>query len=195
MAPYGWATDAGIPFWVTWGNHDVETPQRIETVNQAFDDPPRWAIYEWGGVDVVVLDSTQVASVEQDAFLTSALSGSGDPAIVVFHHPPYTCGTYEGNDDIAEAWLPDLDDDVVMVLNGHDHNYQRFEDGGVAYVVTGGGGAPVYELEACPAGDPAPVAGEALHHFLAMRQGEDVIEVTVVDVNGATIDSFEVAIP
>jgi len=34
----------------------------------------------------------------------------------------------------------------VVVLNGHIHNYERFERRGVQYVVTGGGGAEPYPL-------------------------------------------------
>ena len=34
----------------------------------------------------------------------------------------------------------------VIVVNGHIHNYERFERRGVEYVVTGGGGAEPYPV-------------------------------------------------
>ncbi len=47
--------------------------------------------------------------------------------------------------NILEARLPSIQAKVV-VLNGHIHNYERFERRGVEYVVTGGGGAEPYPL-------------------------------------------------
>lgn len=36
---------------------------------------------------------------------------------------------------------------VDVVLNGHDHNYQRFHSrGGITYIVTGGSGNKLYGL-------------------------------------------------
>lgn len=193
MEPYGWVEDAGIPWWVTWGNHDRETPTRTEGVNDVFDDPPPWTVHEWGPVDVIILDSTQVESTEQADFFDEALSGSGRPTIVVFHHPRYSCGTATDTEDVA-AWVSGFDDDVVLALSGHEHNYQRFEEGGVVYAVSGGGGAGLTELTPCPDGNPPLVAGESVHHFLTLSQSEDGLTVSAIDVNGSVIDQFDVAL-
>jgi hypothetical protein len=132
MQPLGWATDAWIPFWVTWGNHDVETTARIDAVNEFFDDPPRWTTHRWGNVEIVILDSTQLGSDEQVAFFTETLAGSNLPTIVVFHYPPYSCGSHGDTETTQDDWVSLFDDDVFLVLSGHEHNYQRFEDGEVA---------------------------------------------------------------
>ncbi len=191
MDPYQWAVDAGIEFWITWGNHDVQSPGRIEAVNVTFDSPPRWGAHEWGDIHIVILDSNQLESGEQVDFLVDALGSSDRPTVVVFHHPPLTCGKYRPGTDIG-AWSPHFDDDVVLVMSGHDHNYQRFESDGITYVVTGGGGAETYPIEACPSGVPSPVAGEALHHFVELRQTEGAVTAEVIDVNGSVIDEFEI---
>jgi hypothetical protein len=49
-------------------------------------------------------------------------------------------------------------DDRRLVITGHDHNYQRYTKNGIQYVITGGGGAPLY-----PVADPddtGSVAGD-----------------------------------
>jgi hypothetical protein len=194
LQPLDWAFQQDIPFWVTWGNHDVETPDRIEAVEQAFDSPPRWSLHEWGAVDIVILDSNQVGSLEQIQFLMERLASSDDPSAVVFHHPALSCSSYGDTETVLETWVPQFDDDVVLVLSGHDHNYQRFAESGVTYVVSGGGGSPLHELEECPVDHPLRVAGEAVHHFLVLTQGEDEIEIEVIDVNGDTVDSFPVSL-
>jgi predicted phosphodiesterase len=194
MAPFDWAAEEGVPFWIAWGNHDIESESRIEAVNEAFGDPPRWGTYEWGNIDVIVLDSNQVGSEEQISFLADSLEGSSDPTIVVFHHSALTCANYDDAVSILENWAPLFDFDVFLVLSGHDHNYQRFESEGVTYVVTGGGGQSLYELEECSSDHPERLAGSALHHFVVLDQGPE-LTIRAVDVDGATFDEVSIAIP
>lgn len=194
MHPFEWATEAEIPFWITWGNHDVESSDRVAAVNAVFDDPPRWTTQRWGDLVVVILDSTQPDSEDQVDFLTETLADTDLPTIVVFHHPPYSCGSYGHDESIQENWVTRFDDDVFLVLSGHEHNYQRFEDSGTMYVVTGGGGAALTELSACPNHGPEAIAAESTHHFLVMEQ-EDNVTVSVVDGGGDLIDEFELTVP
>ncbi|MGH8947148.1 MAG: metallophosphoesterase family protein, partial [Acidimicrobiia bacterium] len=138
LEPMQWVFRRDIEFWVSWGNHDVESSRRVEIVEEALGSPPRWTVHEWGRVDVVILDSNQVGSADQLGFLTETLTGSDDPTILVFHHPPLSCSSHGDTVSVLESWVPRFDDDVVLVLSGHDHNYQRFESSGISYVVTGG---------------------------------------------------------
>jgi predicted phosphodiesterase len=195
IEPYGWASESDIPFWIVWGNHDVESRSRLAAVNHAFDDPPRWAIHEWGQVDIVILDSTQITSPQQALFFLDAMGDSHDPTIVAMHHPPYSCAHNRSTTDLVDQVVEILDDDVFLVLSGHEHVYQRFERDGVAYVVTGGGGASTYELSACPANHPEPLAGESTHHFLALHGTKEAIELSAIDVNGEPLDQVEILLP
>ena len=195
MEPFDWAVDERIPFWITWGNHDVESEVRVDAVNEAFGDPPRWGVYEWGAVDVIVLDSNQITSPRQALFFIDAMGESDRPTIVAMHHPPYSCAHHGATTDLVNQVVAILDDDVMLVLSGHDHVYQRFERDGVDYVVTGGGGAAVYELSECPVDHPEPLAGEAIHHFVALEQTTAGVEVTPIGVNDDTIDQFVVPLP
>jgi predicted phosphodiesterase len=194
MEPFGWATEAGIPFWITWGNHDVESSRIVDEVEETFDSPPRRVVHEWGPIDVVVLDSNQAGSEDQEDFLIEALGASEDPTIVVFHHAAYSCGSHGDSETIIEEWVPRFDDDVFLVLNGHEHNYQRFEHDGVTYVVTGGGGATLTDLRECPDDHPQRIAGEAAHHFVALRLN-DSLTVTAIDLDGNVVDEFSLTLP
>jgi Icc-related predicted phosphoesterase len=194
MEPFAWAEDATIPFVVSWGNHDIETPARIGAVQSEFEYADRWGIHEWGPLDIVVLDSTQVDSEEQLAFFDAAMAGSEDPTIVVFHHPPYSCGSHGGTEAIRENWVARFDDDVFLVLSGHEHNYQRFEFDGVSYVVTGGGGRFLTPLAECAPGHLERLFGLQTHNFVAMSL-DDELTVEAFDAQGNVIDIFSLPLP
>lgn len=191
LEPYRWAREDGIEFWVTWGNHDIESPDRIAAVNEAFDDPPRWRTIRWQAVDLVLLDSNNPSSSEQLAFLEAVMS-STRPGIVVSHHPAFSCSKNGGSEPLRQAWVRKFDGDVTVVLAGHDHNYQRFEVGGTWYVVSGGGGQRIYPIESCPAGHPPLVSAAATFHFLALTQTTRSLDVEAIDIDGTVIDSFSI---
>lgn len=187
MKPFDWVDDADINWWVTWGNHDLESTTRQRAVSDTFGSPPRWTTHDWGNVTVVILDSNQVEKADQIEFLKMALAEIDGPTIVVFHHPAYSCSRHGDSDAVQREWLPEFDSDVVLVLSGHDHNYQRIDEGGLTYVVSGGGGRRLYDLEPC---DSDTKASAELHHFVVLQQNDQVIHGTAVDVNGTPIDEF-----
>lgn len=192
--PYDWARELGVPFLVTWGNHDVESRRRIEIVNQVFRDPPRWRVVEWGQLDLIILDSTQIDSASQIEFLSAHMATSGRPAVVIYHHPAYNCGLHGPDQQVRNTWLPLFDNDVVLVLNGHDHNYQRFQADNLTHIVTGGGGRFLHYPDSCPKSHPTALASEATHHFLMISQ-QDGLRVEVIAADGLLIDSLSIALP
>jgi Icc-related predicted phosphoesterase len=194
MKPFDWAREREIPFLISLGNHDVESQERVELIEETFADQPAWWAHEWGPIDIVILDSTQVASGRQMEFLLDTTAASDDPTIVVFHHPPLSCGSHGDDEAVGARWVSRFDDDVFLVLSGHEHNYQRFESEGITYVVTGGGGAALTELSACGTNHPPRIAGEDVHHFAALELA-DTVNVDVIDADGTVIDAFSLALP
>ena len=195
MRPFGWVAEAGIPFWFTWGNHDVESDSRIQIVEETFGSPPRWTVHTWGAVDIVILDSNQVTSFEQAAFFLDAMASSSGPMIVALHHPPYSCSHHGPTVEVVDQFVSFLDEDVVLVLAGHEHSYQRFNNKGVTYVVTGGGGRALRPLTNCPANHPERLAGAELYHFVSLEQSDDAVVLTAYDVNGEVIDEVSIPLP
>lgn len=196
VEPFAWAIeDLQIPFWIAWGNHDVESPAREQVVNEVFGDTPRWTVRQWGALDLVFLDSNQVTSLPQAAFFLDAMRSSSRPTVVVLHHPPFSCTHREATTDVVEQWVAILDQDVFLVLAGHDHSYQRFEHNGVQYVVTGGGGAALQPLQECSPDHPERLAASESHHFLVLTQSEGVLNLRALDVDGRQIDSISIDLP
>jgi len=78
---------------------------------------------------------------------------------------------------------------VTAALFGHDHNYQHYLKNGIHYVVSGGGGAPLYDVNKPPAGITQKAV--TTENFMRVRAEGKVMHVDVFDGAGEKIDSFE----
>lgn len=192
--PYGWLDEQNIRIVAAWGNHDRDNETRRMLVEDALDPPGAYYSMRLGDGKLIVLDSNNVSDGAQTDWFRDELEDSGSPTIVVFHHPPYTCGVYGTEDVVNDAWIPLFNEfDVPLVLNGHEHHYERFEVDGTAYVVTGGGGQFLRPAETCPEDTPEPIASNYTdHHFVSMTVENGAITGDVITADGATIDSFEI---
>ncbi len=94
-----------------------------------------WYAYDWANVHFIVLDSHE-SSREPDGPMLSwaredAMATDQDWVVAFFHHPPYTKGTHDSDDegqliDMRENALPILEAaGVDLVLAGHSHIYER----------------------------------------------------------------------
>jgi 3',5'-cyclic AMP phosphodiesterase CpdA len=89
------------------------------------------------------LDSTY-PEPEQVEWVANELRGSKEAwKILFFHHPLYSSGDRHGSDlRLRETLEPIfLNEGVSLVLNGHDHFYERVKlQKGIQYFVVGSGG-------------------------------------------------------
>jgi len=69
--------------------------------------------------------------------------------LVYFHHPVVSIGSHGGNSEFDDMWRLFAQQDVDVVLTGHDHNYQRWQrlnaqmlpnPSGITQFVVGSGG-------------------------------------------------------
>jgi hypothetical protein len=177
------------PLWVTLGNHDVSGGHGADQLRHlGLPDLPYAKTLP--GVRLLFLDANRVDEA-QTTWLETRLAEPG-PAlpVVVFHHAAWSCSRHDSHEQVRRSWVPVLERHrAPLVLNGHDHNYQRFvSSGGVTYVVTGGGGRPLYPLDGCAAGSPERLAGQVRHHFTAVEVRDSSLAVTVVATDDTVLD-------
>ena len=189
---FGWLPGAGVDVAGALGNHDVQVRNgRYEF--RLLRMPAPYYVRRVNEVEVIVLDSTAVTRTQTRWLERTLAQRTGFRRIVVFHHPPYTCGGHLGSTAIQRLWVPLFERyGVRLVLNGHDHNYQRFVQRGVTYVVHGGGGARLYRLRGCPRSYPTRVAARVAHGFLYITVEADGFLVRAVRLDGRTIDEVRV---
>lgn len=120
--------------------------------------------FDLPGWHLISLDSNidRSAGSPQIAWLRADLRRSSQRCVLAFwHHPRFSSGTDHGNDTtVRPFWRTLYRHRADLVLNGHEHNYERFAAqtpwgsatrGGVREFVVGTGGASHYGF-----GDPQP---------------------------------------
>ncbi len=72
--------------------------------------------------DACTPDSHQFQWLEQDLMANEKAC-----TIAYFHHPVLSIGSHGNNESMNDMWRLLVQQDVDVVLTGHDHNYQRWE--------------------------------------------------------------------
>ena len=189
-------------FYPSLGNHERNNRQYYEFFNVS---TPYYS-FDWGNAHFTVLNS-DVGNVaisreskenfwsEQTRWMEEDLQKAqkADYRFVTFHHPPFTAvlKRQEGKHEVQN--LPPLFEKykVTAVFNGHDHNYQHHVKNGVHYIVTGGGGAPLYPVDGPIAGITRKV--ESTEHFVQVKVNGKRTVIEAIALDGHVIDTIELS--
>jgi 3',5'-cyclic AMP phosphodiesterase CpdA len=192
--PYRELQASGVPLWATLGNHDVMRGHGAEQM--AFLGLPSLPYARsLPGVRFLFLDGNRPGDAAQTAWLTEQLADPAPPlfTVAVFHQPVFSCGIHGRTETVIRAWYEQLNSGrVSLVLNGHDHQYQRFlTTEGTTFIVTGGGGRNLYRL--IPGCNPPEMrAGAVEHHFTGVEVYSDRMAVTAVSTDGTVLDRVDI---
>jgi predicted phosphodiesterase len=183
---------AHAPLFPTLGNHEGDALHYFDLFYLPGNE--RWYTFDYGNARFVCLQVDSIAAFhpgsEQYSWLEETLAANTQPWLFVyFHIPPYSSVQDSLEGDVRQA-LPPLFEryGVDVVFNGHKHNYERNEVNGVTYVVTGGGGAPLYAMQER---EPTQVAFAMAHHFVLLEIDGHHLEATVISSGGEVLDQFE----
>lgn len=187
-------------FFPVLGNHERNNPQ----YHQFFDVAFPYYSFDWANAHFTILNSDIGNAVrtreEREEFWSKQLqwlegdlqrSQKADFRFAVFHHPPYTAVKRRqgGNRDVQRI-IPLLEKHkVTSVFNGHDHNYQHHFRNGVHYIVTGGGGAPLYPVDGAMEGITLKV--ESTEHYVRVKVDGKTARSEAVALDGRVIDTVE----
>ena len=204
-----------VAFWPVPGNHDVAEPDRGAPFREVFELPangpaqvtPEHAYwFDYADARFVMIDSNlsqQVLAERVAPWLEATFAGfPGRWRFVVLHHPPYTVGAHKPSEAVRRALVPAFEAaGVDIVFSGHDHMYERTTpmrrgqraERGVVYIVTGAGGARLYEAmprEQWPDYVARVYAGQ--HSFTHIRIAGARLELEQITADGQVIDTWSV---
>jgi acid phosphatase type 7 len=188
-----------VAYFLTVGNHDAysKVPLSERKYKEEVDLPGNELYYSFvaGNSLFIVLDSClddqeKKITGEQLMWLEEVLSASRQKHKFVFlHHPLYTdlgkghhahdsIDKYPESRDRLEALFAKFKVDAVF--SGHEHYYERRIVDGFPHIITGGGGAPMYDKEEYG----------GFNHFVQVTVDGDRVSAEVVDINGKLRDKF-----
>jgi len=109
--------------------------------------------------------------------------------VVFFHHPPYSSGNHGSTRYLRLIWGIAFEFfNVDIVFNGHDHCYERGKVGSVNYIVTGGGGAPPYDVGK----SWWTIYSEKTYHYCLVTANQEELYFEAKKPDGTIIDSFSI---
>ncbi|MEE9616157.1 MAG: metallophosphoesterase family protein [Anaerolineae bacterium] len=186
-----WELMARVPLFPALGNHEVNHSRYFDLFYLPGNE--RWYTFDYGNARFVCLQVDGIADFgpgsEQHTWLEETLAANTQPWLFVyFHIPPYSSVQDNFEHYVRQTLTPLFERyGVDVVFNGHRHNYERSEVNGVTYVVTGGGGAPLYAMQER---EPAQVAFALAYHFVLLEINGQRLEATVISSTGEVLDEF-----
>jgi hypothetical protein len=208
-----WARRA-IPVFPALGNHEFRKCPPESKDSPCLENwwrefaalplrPYRWYSVALGdSVLALVLDSDsslEAGSEQRTWFEQQLAEADSDERVrfllILLHYPPVRDPIFpRGRDEeqverVLSARAPQLRPRVIVV-GSHVHNYERFERGGIPYLVSGGGGAkplPVLRMS----GELSRLRTSVNFHYLRFTQHGDRLTGTMVryEADGAAADN------
>jgi predicted phosphodiesterase len=180
------------------GNHEHHAQNYFDFMNAK-----PWYSFNWGGAHFTVVDSDigtmaateterQAMWKEQTQWLEADLVGAqkAEYRFVFAHHPPMTAVKRRQGDNPQMTALEPMFEKYHLTVGffGHDHNYQHYLKNGINYFITGGGGAPLYDVDSPPAGVRKV---ESTENFVVVKVDGKGIHIEALRPNGTTIETTE----
>jgi hypothetical protein len=196
------------------GNHDASSvPTYLNIFELPLSQPTGgtelYYSFNYGNAVFISLNSEDPSNDAQYNWLVNTLQANQNKTwkIIFFHRPFYTIGNHAGEmNSYYNTWWKAFDDyGVDLIVNGHDHMYERTKPinrnsstttpvssygsnpgEGRCQIVCGGAGAPLYS--ATPTWFIQTY--QSKYNFCKFDVNGNSLCTTTFDNNGATIDNF-----
>jgi len=188
--PFKPLLDAGVKFYASLGNHDSREQRFYKYFNMndklyySFKAPKQ-------DVRFFALESTYM-DPDQVKWINDELEKSGEKwKIVFFHHPLYSSGRTHGSQvKLREVLEPIfVRTNVSLVLNGHDHTYERIlPKNGIQYFVEGSSGQ-LREGDLRKGSELTAFGNDRVRTFILMEIDGDALTFNTISGAGEVIDS------
>ncbi|WP_432889685.1 discoidin domain-containing protein [Kribbella sp. CA-245084] len=189
------------------GNHETYDDVPYEGYHKYFGSiatPQGKNYYSWdlGNWHFIALDSNDFVKEEdlrepaQLTWLKQDLAKNTKGCIAAYyHHPRFSSGDHGDNPDAAPLWQTLVSAKADLVLNGHDHHYERFlpqnangnlDPNGPVQIIGGMGGAPLYPVHAAH-----PATAKIISDFgvLKLSMTDTTFTSQLIGLDGKVLDS------
>jgi len=181
------------------------TPGNHEWFNHAEGYDPYWKkkhgrkphpyySFRTGGWQIISLNSEAEHGSQspQAAWLRSQVRGGGTCRLAFWHRPRYSAGERHGDQPDVQPFWDALKGRAAVVVNGHEHDMQRFAPrDGITELVSGAGGADLYAVDKQYKG--LAFGNDDEFGALRLELSPGAATYRFVTSQGGTIDSGKVA--
>ncbi|MGC9044259.1 MAG: metallophosphoesterase family protein [Myxococcota bacterium] len=189
--------------FVAFGNHESGGEDIWKRQLLFPNGENRYYSFDWGKSHFIVLciecgisdDTEQYRWFKQD--IETADSNKNIKYIfVAFHNPPYTFSRHSPDAEARNYIVPLLKTTrTKLVFNGHNHLYEHLHKDGIHYLVSGGGGAPLYpegEIKYEVGEEPYMVKYQMVYNFSIVYVSDTSINVKSFDNNNQLVEEFNI---
>jgi acid phosphatase type 7 len=187
------------PLFTAIGNHELYDDTAGTNFARYFGFPDEsgaahpYGTVRFGSVRLFFLNGEdRWGGGDERAWLERALArADSEPGLVwrfaVLHHGPWSAGPHGPNEALDAAGIPALlaAHKIDLVFSGHDHMYERGDSGVLKYIVSGGGGAPLYQPL-----HPTAMSRklESTRHFVAVTVHDDALQLVTERPDGSLVE-------
>ncbi len=203
---------ARIPVVFALGNHELWQPRdtpaelRVDALAEAMHQvpPPPDALARAAKADIATFhvrvgnvliaalnsNTTMATDSAQMRFLESIVAANPDTKVrfAAMHHGPASSGRHGPHRHAKDVIAHFERLGITASLAGHDHLYERIERGPVTYVVSGGGGAPLYQRRHV---EPGSAAFASTYNWMLITLEGDKLTFEAFSLEGGLLDRTE----
>ena len=188
------------PIYAVIGNHDTGAKTGTLKLEYYFDsfvlygEPSPYYSFDYAGVHFTMLTSEekgyegrivgdQLTWLENDLETTSS-----EMKFVVIHRPMYPVVHIDDSyNEIPAAERDALlalytQHNVSLLITGHDHCFNRLTVNGLVQIISGGGGAPLYNT---------PTWGGGYYHYVRTEVSSSHINITAIKLDGSVYHNYQ----
>ncbi|HEY6953306.1 MAG TPA: metallophosphoesterase family protein [Bacteroidota bacterium] len=186
-----------IPVYSTPGNHEAGQMylENLFLPHNNGENTEEYYSFDYGSVHIISANSEIDYDPQSPQYrwlvkdLESPEATSAQFRIAIWHRPPYSSNNHGSDKDLRNTLGALMESHGVdIVFNGHDHCYERTKPiHGITYVVTGGGGAPLYDFKES---NDWTACREKTHHFCNVEIDGSTLRMTMIRDDGSSGDSF-----
>ena len=186
------------PLFPTLGNHDYGAARGQPYLDAFYlprnnpADSEKYYSFDWGNAHFTALDFNDGPSQAQLDWLQADLAATNQLwKFVVYHQAIYSSGPhgYEPYVIGKRAVLAPIFEaqQVDVVFNGHDHDYERTQSiNGVIYIISGGGGASLYNVKP----QSFSAYAESTYHAVSVSINGCDLNLQAVQPDGTVFDTL-----
>ncbi len=191
------AADQQNHFWPTLGRHDWMTPNAQPYLDYfTLPGNERYYTVVQGSVQLFIIDGwqdsdgTSSTSVQANWLKNQLAASTATWKLVFFHPPAYTSG---GEGDNTWMRWPFQQWGASAVISGHDHDYERLNEGGLTYFVNGLGGESIVGFATVDPGSQVRYAGD--YGAMKVVASDTSITYQFITRTGSVIDTYTMNAP